>query len=99
MGKTYSRSQDNKGDAQVNVYNALEAHCEAHEGHEIKLWLILSLALVQVTFTLYKQYVKAANRRAIKAARSLAGINNIWTLIEDNKLTVREQELNSELNF
>lgn len=77
MGKSYSRAVENKGDAQVNVYNALEAHSEAHDGHEIKLWLILSLAFMQVVFTLYKQYVKAANRRAIKAARSLAGINNI----------------------
>ena len=77
MGKTYSRTQDNKGDAQVNVYNALKAHSEAHEGHEVKLWLILGLVALQVVFVIYKQYVKSANRRAIKAARSLAGINNI----------------------
>ena len=51
MGKSYSRSVKNKSDAQVNVYNALEAHSEAHEGHELKLWAIIVLYFSQLLCT------------------------------------------------
>ena len=77
MGKTQSRSAQNTGDAQVSVINTLEAHSEAHEGHELKLWLILSLVALQTILMSYKYYIKSANKRAMKAARSIAGINNI----------------------
>ena len=77
MGKTQSRSAQNTGDAQVNVINTLEAHSGAHVGHELKLWLILSLVVLQTILTSYKYYTKSANKRAMKAARSIAGIHNI----------------------
>ena len=77
MGKTQSHSAQNTGNAQVNVINQLEAHSEAHEGHELKLWLILSLVVIQTAILLYKQYTKSMNRCALKAARSVIAVNHV----------------------
>ena len=73
MGKSYSRQQDNNGDAQVNVYNALEAHSEDHEGHDIKLWIILVLLAI----LLHREYARRLKKRAIVSAKSMARLNEV----------------------
>ena len=64
MGKSYSRSIENKGDAQVSVINTLENHSEAHDGHEVKLWTILALVIILLAFTVHREYAKIIKKRA-----------------------------------
>ena len=78
MGKSYSRSVENKGDAQVNVYNALEAHSEAHEGHELKLWTIIVLLGILFAISLHREYTRRVKKRAIVTARSVAWLDEVW---------------------
>ena len=77
MGKSYSRSVKNKSDAQVNVYNALEAHSEAHERHELKLWAIIVLLTILLAITLHREYTRCVKKRAIITAKSMARLDEV----------------------
>ena len=75
MGKTQSRNVGSSGDAQVNIVNSLEDHSAAHESHELKLWIILVVVIAQLLILLYKQNQRAAKKRALKAAVSVAKLD------------------------
>ena len=75
MGTSQSRSVHNSGDAQVNVINTLEGHTVAHDNHELKLWVILVAVIMQLLFLSYKEHQRAAKKRALKAAISVAKLD------------------------
>ena len=70
-----SRNVHNSGDAQVNVINTLEDHTVAHDSHELKLWIILGAVIAQLLLLLYKEHQRAAKKRALKAAVSVAKLD------------------------
>ena len=53
MGKSISKHTTN-GDVQVNVINHLKSHSEALEAHDIKLWIILIIVIMQLLLTIKK---------------------------------------------
>lgn len=53
MGKTQSKSQD--GTTNINIEEHLENNQLSHEAHEIKLWLILAINILQVLFIVQKK--------------------------------------------
>ena len=61
--------------AQVNIVNSLEGHSAAHESHELKLWIILVAVIAQLLILLYKENQRAAKKRALKAAVSVAKLD------------------------
>lgn len=77
MGKTYSRNSENKGDPQVNIINSLEQHTGAHEEHEVKLWLLLTLVTVLLLLTIHREYARRVKKRAIINARSIVRLNEV----------------------
>ena len=77
MGKSYSRSVDNKCDAQANIYNALETHSEAHAGHEIKLYTIIALIGILFAIILHREYTRRVKKRAIITAKSMARLDEV----------------------
>ena len=77
MGKSYSRSVETKGDAQVNIINALEAHSEAHDGHELKLWTIIALVALLLAIIVHREYTRRVKKRAIITARSMARLDEV----------------------
>ena len=77
MGKSYSRSVENKGDAQVNIYNALETHSDAHARHEIKLYIIIALIGLLLPIILHREYTRRVKKRAILTAKSMARLDEV----------------------
>lgn len=77
MGKPNSKSASNVGDPQVQILNQLDVHSEKHSEHEKLLIIILVLVGVQLSITLYKIYKEHSRTQALKAANSVAKIQNI----------------------
>lgn len=80
MGKTQSRTAQNTGDANVNIINHLEGHSEAHDSHEIKLWIILIIVLFLALKKVHETHVQCRKRNALSLARSVAALNEVRTI-------------------
>ena len=77
MGKSYSRNVENTGDAQVNIFNALETHSDAHAGHEVKLYTIIALLGILLAIILHREYTRRVKKRAIITAKSMARLDEV----------------------
>ena len=77
MGSTKSKSSQVSGDPQVQVLNHLELNAEAHADHEIKMNIILVVVVLQLLLLTIKWYKKSTRSQALKAARSVAAIQQI----------------------
>ncbi|XP_058827641.1 uncharacterized protein LOC131687569 [Topomyia yanbarensis] len=75
MGKTQSRGVQNAENAQVNVVNTLDSHTDAHDAHELKLWIILVAVLAQLFVIIYREHQRSTKKRAMKAALSVAKLD------------------------
>ena len=75
IGSTKSKSPQLNGDPQVQVLNHLELNAEAHADHEIKM--TLTMVVLQLLLTAIKWYKKNTRTQALKAARSVAAIQQI----------------------
>lgn len=75
MGKSASKTVSTEGDPQVNIINQLEDHSVRHESHELKLWLILSLNVLQIIWA-----VLLWNMKRIKLKAFLKGTKSNATL-------------------
>lgn len=77
MGKTQSKNSENVGDAQVTVIQTQEQHSIDHEAQQLLLWLILVAVLIQLAIKLYETYKQRERKIALKAARSVAAMNEV----------------------
>lgn len=77
MGKSSSKPKITTSGTNVEINNILEQHQELHENHEFKLWLILALVTVQVVVLCYKELKQQSRKNAIKAAQSVANLQNV----------------------
>ena len=65
MGKQQSKTTDITGDAHVNVINELAAvNNDRHSDHELKLWVLIALNVLQILYKIYKCHQKRLTRRA-----------------------------------
>ena len=78
MGNEQS-TENNNGDAQINIVNTLNSHSEKHYNHELKLYLILFVVTLQLILTLYKIYKNFYRRQALKAAKTVSALNEVIT--------------------
>lgn len=77
MGKSSSKPKITTSGTNVEINTILEQHQELHENHEFKLWLILVLVAIQVIVLCYKELKLQSRRNALKAAKSVANIENV----------------------
>ena len=77
MGNSKSKTSQVSGDPQVQVLNHLEVNEEHQVDHELKLTIILVVVLIQLIIMICKTYTKYSRKQALKAARSIAAIQNI----------------------
>lgn len=75
MGKHHSKTQHQEGNTNINIVEHLENNSEQHSEHEIKLWLILVLNVVQVLYIGYQ---------ALKRKWRRQGFNRAITVSRDN---------------
>lgn len=76
MGNNKSKTALNSGDPQVQILNELAIHEEYHADHEFKLNIILALVGLQLAVMFYQLYKLHTKRQAMKAARSIANMQN-----------------------
>lgn len=76
MGLLSSKKVANNGDHQTQVINHLESHTEILDQTELKLWLIIIVVCAQLLLLVYKMHKKQSHRQALKAAKSVAAVNN-----------------------
>lgn len=78
MGKPQSKESTNSGDAQVNIINEIQANNARHVNHEIKLWLLLALNLLQILYKIFNWHQKRVRRKAfVKGCRSQDAVNDV----------------------
>ena len=77
MGSTKSKSSQVSGDPQVQILNQLELHAESHTDHDLKTTIILAVVVLQLLLAGIKWYKKHTRTQALKAARSVAAIQQI----------------------
>lgn len=78
MGKPNSKV-DQKGENNINIVEHLEQNENYHDSHEIKLWLILAIVLIQLILVLRKTLKKRWQRKgyAMGKAASIANIADV----------------------
>ena len=77
MGSTKSKTSAVTGDPQVQVLNHLEVNEEHHAQHDVKITILLIMVAAQLLLTVFKCYKCHVRSQALKAARSIATIQNI----------------------
>lgn len=78
MGKSASKTVSTTGDPQVNIVNQLEDHSVRHEGHELKLWLLLALNLLQILWAVFQWNTKRIKTKAFrKGLKSQDNLNRV----------------------
>lgn len=77
MGKPNSKTVNLSGDPQVMIMNTLEAHSALHEDHDLKLSIILAAVVTQLLVTAYILWKKHTRRTALKAAKSVAALQQV----------------------
>ena len=78
MGKTQSKSATvHNADPQVKIINNQELHSESLQTHEVMLWVIMCVSLVQLLLTAYEMLKRRINKRALKIAKSLHDISHV----------------------
>ena len=83
MGKTQSKHTSQEGDTNINIVENLENNQVQHENHEIKLWLILAINVVQIIFLVFKTLKRRWRREGFERAR--AASQDILDSIQINK--------------
>lgn len=76
MGLFNSEHVENSGDHQTHIINHLESHTDALAKSDLKLWIVIALLVAQWLLILYKHHKKQSRQQAIKAARSIAALQD-----------------------
>ena len=63
MGKSWSKENHQAGDTNILINEQLEQNSVAHDAHEVKLWLIITLLTVQLSLTIYNILKKKWKRQ------------------------------------
>ena len=77
MGKPQSKVVSHNGDPQVRIINMQEMHTEQHE---LKLYLILGIVIIQLGITIYRLRKKNMRKQAIKTAKSIINLTELEKL-------------------
>lgn len=72
--KSTAAKVETAGDKDVTIIANQELHTIYHDEHEIKLWLILIIVLIQLLLVFYKLLQRRERRRAFKSRRNLDNI-------------------------
>ena len=75
MGKTWSKSSHQSGETNVEINEHIEQNTLAHDAHEVKLWIIIILLIIQLTFTIHKNLKRKWKRQGFDQAKQLSTIN------------------------
>lgn len=66
------------GDGNTTIINNQEVHTEFLEGHQEKLWIIITRVSLQLAVMLYKYIAKRERRRAAnRIAKSMANLTEV----------------------
>lgn len=76
MGNIKSKTSHNSGDPQVQILNSLDVHEEYHAQHDFKINVLLAIVCFHLAITLYRTYKENTKKQALKAAKSIANIEN-----------------------
>lgn len=78
MGKTSSKSAvTHNADPQIRIINQQNLHSEQLDHHEVLLYAVLFVTMVQLVITLYVLQQKREKRRAYKLAKSLQNVAEV----------------------
>lgn len=77
MGKQQSKSSSVAGDPQVEIINYQEQKTSIHEENRVYLIVIVVLLAVGMGYALIKKFIAWQRREALRAARSLANLNDV----------------------
>lgn len=77
MGKPQSKTTNVAGDPQVQIINHMEQVSIYHEQHQMFLIVIIALLSLSMGYAILKKFTAWQKREALRAARSLANINDV----------------------
>ena len=75
MGKTFSKDNHQSGETNIEISEHLEQNTDSHSAHEIKLWVIIFLLIVQMLLTAYKILKRKWKRQGFDQAKQLSTLN------------------------
>ena len=75
MGKTFSKDNHQSGETNIEITEHLEQNTDSHSAHEIKLWIIIFLLIVQMLLTAYKILKRKWKRQGFEHAKQLSTLN------------------------
>lgn len=75
MGKPNSKTSSQEGTTNININEHLENNSLYHESHDIKLWIILVVNILQILWILRKIMKKKWRREGFNRARVLSREN------------------------
>lgn len=68
MGKHHSKTQTQDGNTNINIVEHLGNKSEQHTEHEVKLWLILVLNVIQILYIGYQALKRKWRRQGFNRA-------------------------------
>lgn len=74
MGKSNSKTEQS-GDNNINIIEHLEQNENSHENHELKLWIILVVVILQLILVLRKILEKRWKRKGYEMGRAASKAN------------------------
>ena len=74
MGKSNSKSNHQSGDTNINIADHFEQNGVSHDAHELKLWIIIILLLIQLACSLFKALKTHWQREGFQNARELSTV-------------------------
>lgn len=77
MGKPQSKQNSVTGDPQVAIINHLEEHSSYHEQNQLLLVVAIALLALSTGYILLKHLNQWHRKEAMRAARSLAHVNDV----------------------
>lgn len=77
MGKSNSKDENvhQAGDTNVNIIQHLEQNQNRHDEHEIKLWIILAIVIIQLILVLRKTLKKKWRRQGFEKGKAISTAN------------------------
>ena len=75
MGKTQSKSSEQKGDTNIEISEHIEQNTLFHDAHETKLWIIIVLISIQLAITIHSILKRKWKRQGFEKARTLSTQN------------------------
>lgn len=76
MGKTISKNSQQEGNTNIEINEHIEQNNNAHDAHELKLWLIIALLCIQLAIKAHSILRRKWKRQGFEKARALS-VQNI----------------------